>query len=282
MKKYSQFISESNLQEGFFKNLVNKVGSFLSGSKSKIQEKINKMVQIEKDFIDKSDELNYDIFYSESKKIQDPVLMNNARQKALMSRRALDAMKIAKNSEMNFAIKEIKEICGNDTSLINFYQKNKIVADSQIAQYAYEKARRFKDYEYENQFYNQWKGLEAESKKYKAETPYKEEVYLRDEGNWGIYDLPLREFTNQISGLPKADIAEMLEDIAALKYEMDRDYKKKSEELKELRAISYRSGDIQTFQMAKSRNEDLKDEYRRNSNSINQKITILRNRLKNI
>ncbi len=82
MKKYSEFISESNLNEGFFKNLFSRIGSFLSGSKSKIQERIDKMVSIEKDFIEKSDELNYDIFYSESKKTQDPVLLNNAKQKA--------------------------------------------------------------------------------------------------------------------------------------------------------------------------------------------------------
>lgn len=282
MKSYSQFISENNLNEGFFKNLINKVGSFLSGSKSKIQEKINKMVQIEKDFLDKSDELNYDIFYSESKKLPDPVLMNNARQKAAMSRRALDAMKIAKNSEMNFLTKEIKEICGNDTSLINFYQKRKIVADSELAQYAYEKARRFKDYEYENTFYNQWKDLESEAKKYKSEPVYPQDQNFREEGNWGMYDLSLREFTSQISGLPKVDIAEMLEDIAALKYQMDQEYKRKNEELKEIRSLSYRSGDIQTFQMAKTRNEALKDEYKRNTWSINQKISVLKNRLKNI
>jgi|688.fasta_scaffold78875_3 hypothetical protein len=282
MKKYQEFISEGNVNEGFFKNLINKVGSFLSGSKSKIQEKINKMAEVEKDFIDKSDELNYDIFYSDSKKPQDPVLLNNARQKAAMSKRALEAMRIAKNAEINFIIKEIKEICGNDTSLINFYQKRKIVADSELAQYAYEKARKFKDYEYENSFYNQWKNLETEAKKYKSEPVYSDEPSFGSEGNWGMYDLPFREFTNQISGLPKADIAEMLEDAATIKYQMDRDFRIKSEELKELRAISYRSGDMQTFQMAKVRNEDLKSEYKRNSALLNNKISALRNRLKNI
>lgn len=282
MKKYSEFISKNNLNEGFVKNLVNRLGSFVKGSKSKIQEKINKMVEIEKDFIDKSDQLNYDIFYSESKKPQDPVLLNNAKQKAAMSKRALEAMRIAKNSEMNLILKQIKEICGEDTNLINFYQKRKVIADSDLAQYAYEKARKFKDYEYENTFYNQWKELESDAKKYRSEPIYPDDTDFREKESWGMYDLPLRDFTNQISGLPKADIAEMLEDVAALKYKMEEEFKKEALELRDLRARSYRAGDIQTFNLAKNKHEALKSEHKKNTIAINNKISVLRNRLKNI
>lgn len=282
MKKYSEFILESNLNEGFFKNLFSRIGSFLSGSKSKIQERVDKMVSIEKDFIEKSDELNYDIFYSESKKTQDPVLLNNAKQKAMMSKRALDSMRIAKNAEMNLLVKEIGEICGKDPYLINFYQKRKTVADSDIAQYAYEKAKRFRDTEYENVFYNQWKSLDTEAQKYRNEPIFKEETYLDGNGDLGMFDLSLREFTSQITGLPKADIAQLLDDAAAIKFAMEEDYRKKNMELKDLRSRSYKSGDIQTLQIARNKYEELKNEHKKNIIAINNKISVLKNRLKNI
>lgn len=282
MKKYSEFISESNLNEGFFKNLFSRIGSFISGSKSKIQERVDKMVSIEKDFIEKSDELNYDIFYSESKKTQDPVLLNNAKQKAMMSKRALDSMRIAKNAEMNLLVKEIGEICGKDPYLINFYQKRKTVADSDIAQYAYEKAKRFRDTEYENVFYNQWKSLDTEAQKYRNEPIFKEENYLVGNEDLGMFDLSLREFTSQITGLPKVDIAQLLDDAAAIKFAMEEDYRKKNMELKDLRSRSYKSGDIQTLQIARNKYEELKNEHKKNIIAINNKISVLKNRLKNI
>lgn len=282
MKRYSEFISESNLNEGFFKNLFSRIGSFISGSKSKIQERVDKMVSIEKDFIEKSDELNYDIFYSESKKTQDPVLLNNAKQKAMMSKRALDSMRIAKNAEMNLLVKEIGEICGKDPYLINFYQKRKTIADSDIAQYAYEKAKRFRDTEYENVFYNQWKSLDTEAQKYRNEPIFKEENYLVGNEDLGMFDLSLREFTSQITGLPKADIAQLLDDAAAIKFAMEEDYRKKNMELKDLRSRSYKSGDIQTLQIARNKYEELKNEHKKNIIAINNKISVLKNRLKNI
>lgn len=282
MKKYSEFISESNLNEGFFKNLFSRIGSFISGSKSKIQERVDKMVSIEKDFIEKSDELNYDIFYSESKKTQDPVLLNNAKQKAMMSKRALDSMRIAKNAEMNLLVKEIGEICGKDPYLINFYQKRKTIADSDIAQYAYEKAKRFRDTEYENVFYNQWKSLDTEAQKYRNEPIFKDENYLVGNEDLGMFDLSLREFTSQITGLPKADIAQLLDDAAAIKFAMEEDYRKKNMELKDLRSRSYKSGDIQTLQIARNKYEELKNEHKKNIIAINNKISVLKNRLKNI
>lgn len=282
MKKYSEFISESNLNEGFFKNLFSRIGSFISGSKSKIQERVDKMVSIEKDFIEKSDELNYDIFYSESKKTQDPVLLNSAKQKAMMSKRALDSMRIAKNAEMNLLVKEIGEICGKDPYLINFYQKRKTIADSDIAQYAYEKAKRFRDTEYENVFYNQWKSLDTEAQKYRNEPIFKEENYLVGNEDLGMFDLSLREFTSQITGLPKADIAQLLDDAAAIKFAMEEDYRKKNMELKDLRSRSYKSGDIQTLQIARNKYEELKNEHKKNIIAINNKISVLKNRLKNI
>lgn len=283
MKKYSEFISSSTVNEGFFKNLFGRIGSFLSGAKSKIQERIDKMVQIEKDFIDKSDDLNYDIFYSDSKKSNDPVIANNARQKSMMSRRALETMRIAKNSEMNLLIKEIQEICGNDTNLINFYQKKKIVADSDLAQYAYEKAKKFRDREYENVFYNQWKTLDDEAKKYRQEVDvFPNQYNAPSDLDYGMFDLPLKEFISQITGLPKSDIGQLLDDASAIKFQMEEDYRKENMELKDLRSRSYKRGDINTLQIAKNRYEELKNEHKKNIVSINNKISALKNRLKNI
>ena len=122
MKKYSDFILDDSLNEGFLKNLFGKIGSFLKGSKRSILDKISKMKDSEKEFINKSDELNYDIFSSELGRNQDP----NSRQRALMSKRALEALRLAKNGEINFIVKEVQEICGSDPSLANFYNQQKM------------------------------------------------------------------------------------------------------------------------------------------------------------
>jgi uncharacterized phosphosugar-binding protein len=51
MKKYSDFILDNSLNEGFIKNLFGKIGSFLKGSKRSILDKISKMKDAEKEFI---------------------------------------------------------------------------------------------------------------------------------------------------------------------------------------------------------------------------------------
>jgi hypothetical protein len=66
MKKYSDFILENNTNEGILKNIFGKIGSFLKGSKKSILDKISKMKNAEKDFIEKSDELRYDIFSAQN------------------------------------------------------------------------------------------------------------------------------------------------------------------------------------------------------------------------
>jgi hypothetical protein len=63
---------------------------------------------------------------------------------------------------------------------------------------------------------------------------------------------------------------------------MEEDYRKKNMELKDLRSRSYKSGDIQTLQIARTKYEELKNEHKKNIISINNKISVLKNRLKNI
>ena len=277
MKKYSDFILENSTNEGILKNIFGKIGSFLKGSKKSILDKISKMKNAEKDFIEKSDELSYDIFSAESGKEQ-----NNSgpRQKALISKRALEALRLAKNGEINFLAKEVKEICGEDISLINFYNQQKTLADTEIAQYAYEKARRFKDSDYEKDFYNQWKTLDSEVQKVKFDGV--EDGEEDAVSNLGMFDLPLKEFVSQIQGLPKSDIAQLLSDANDLKWTIADDYRKKSMTIREVKNKAYRSGDIQTFNFSREKFEEMKNIYRKANVSIDNKMSMLKNRLKNI
>jgi hypothetical protein len=275
MKKYSDFISDNSLNEGFLKNLFGKIGSFIKGSKRSILDKISKMKDAEKDFVDKSDELNYNIFSAESGKTQDPI----SRQRALMNKRALEALRIAKNGEINFIIKEIKEIYGSDPSLINFYNQQKMLADTELAQYAYDKAKKFRDSDYERDFYNQWKTLDSEVQKIKFDDTDDEDDMLN---NLGMFDLPLKEFVSQIQGLPKSDIAQLLSDANDIKWKLADDYRKKSMSIRELKNRSYRSGDMPTFNLSRERFEEMKNIYRKANISIDNKMSMLKNRLKNI
>ena len=275
MKKYSDFILENNTNEGILKNIFGKIGSFLKGSKKSILDKISKMKNAEKEFIEKSDELSYDIFSAESGKTQD----SGAKQKALISKRALEALRLAKNGEINFLAKEVKEICGEDISLINFYNQQKTLADTEIAQYAYEKARKFKDSDYEKDFYNQWKTLDSEVQRVKFDDIEDEDDAV---SNLGMFDLPLKEFVSQIQGLPKSDIAQLLSDANDLKWTIADDYRKKSMAIREVKNKAYRSGDIQTFNFSREKFEEMKNIYRKANISIDNKMSMLKNRLKNI
>jgi len=275
MKKYSDFISDNSLNEGFLKNIFGKIGSFLKGSKRAILDKISKMKDAEKEFINKSDELNYNIFSAESGKAQDV----GSKQRALMNKRALEALRLAKNGEINFIMKEVNEICGSDPSLANFYNQQKMLADTELAQYAYEKAKKFKDSDYERDFYNQWKTLDSEVQRVKFDDSNDEDDTV---SNLGMFDLPLKEFVSQIQGLPKSDIAQLLSDANDLKWKLADDYRKKSMSIRELKNRAYRSGDIPTFNFSREKFEEMKNIYRKANVSIDNKMSMLKNRLKNI
>jgi hypothetical protein len=275
MKKYSDFILENSTNEGILKNIFGKIGSFLKGSKRSILDKISKMKNAEKDFIEKSDELSYNIFSAESGNTQD----SNSRQKALINKRALEALRLAKNGEIDFLMKEVKQICGEDISLINFYNQQKTLADTEIAQYAYEKAKRFKDSDYEKDFYNQWKTLDSEVQRVKFDDIEDEDDTV---SNLGMFDLPLKEFVSQIQGLPKSDIAQLLSDANDLKWKIADDYRKKSMTIRDVKNKAYRSGDIQTFNFSREKFEEMKNIYRKANVSIDNKMSMLKNRLKNI
>ena len=197
----------------------------------------------------------------------------------MINKRAIEALRIAKNGEIDFIIKEVKEICGSDPSLVIFYNQQKMLADTELAQYAYEKAKKFKDADYEKDFYNQWKNLDSEVQKIKFDRFDDEDDAV---ANLGMFDLPLKEFVSQIQGLPKADIAQLLSDANDLKWKLADDYRKKSMSIRELKNRSYRSGDIPTFNFSREKFEEMKNIYRKANISIDNKMSMLKNRLKNI
>ena len=279
MKKYSEFISE-NVNEGFIKDLIGGIKSFIKGDKKTIMSNIEKMKEIEKDFINKSDELSYDIFYAETRMPQSSDITASARQKALMSKRALEALRISKEGEINLIIKIISKICGNNPNLIAFYNQEKSIADTEIAQYAYEKAKRFKDTEYENEFYDQWKNLENSAKKVKYDSTGLEDDTIEE--NNGMWDLSLREFTNQVMGLPKADLLDLVETGSDLRWKLADDLRIKDSSLKEFKTKAYRSGDMASYNFTKEKIAELKNKYRVAIQSIDNKVSILKGRLRNI
>ena len=279
MKKYSEFIAE-NVNEGFIKNLIGGITSFIRGDKSSIVTNVEKMKEIEKDFINKSDELSYDIFYAETRRGKTSDITASAKQKSLMSKRALDALRISKDGEINLLVKTISRICNDNPNLIAFYNQEKTSADVEIAQYAYEKAKKFKDSEYENEFYDQWKNLETSAKQIKYDSPNLEDDTIGE--NNGMWDLSLREFTNQIMGLPKADLLDLVEDGSDLRWKLADDLRIKDSSLKEFKTRSYRSGDMASYNFTKEKIAEIKNKYRVAIQSIDNKVSIVKSRLRNI
>jgi hypothetical protein len=280
MKKYSEFI-KGNLDEGFFSNIFGRIGSFIRGDKDKISEHIDRMVEVEKDFINKSDELNYNIFLGDYKTSSDPAFAVNAKQKAMMSRRAIDSMKIAKDSEINLLSKKIASICNKNQKLEEFYYMKKVEADSIIAKYAYEKAKRFKDREYEDQFYNQWKELESQNVKtkeffssYKKEDTYWE---TREDYDLAKFDYTPERFREYIRDLSSNDLKKLLGDGMTMKIDLEERLQGVFFMMKYKRPMF---GDGDLYHNWKQKNEDLKEIYRIKIATVNNKINILKDKLK--
>lgn len=281
MKKYSEFIKD-NLSEGFFSNIFGRIGSFIRGDKDKISEHINRMVEIEKDFINKSDELNYNIFLGDYKMSSDPSFVVNAKQKAMMSRRAIESMKIAKDSEINLLSKKIASICNRNQKLEEFYYLKKVEADSIIAKYAYEKAKKFKDQEYSDQFYNQWKELESQNiktKEFFSTYGTKEKYWETREVDYDIarFDYSPDKFREYINSLSSSDLKIMLEDGMAMKIDLEERLQRVFFMLKYKKPTFE---DNEAYYNWKQKNEDLKEIYRIKIATVNNKINILKDKLK--
>lgn len=277
MKKYKDFIRENKIEEGFLSNIFKGIGSFIRGDKKKIEENVARMVEVGKDFIDKSDELNYNMFLSDFKKSSDPVVLSSIKQKSLMSKRAIEALKVAKDSEVNLLVKEIKGICDKNPSLLIYYHSQKSAADAEIAKYAYEKAKNFKDAEYTDQFYNQWQDLDnqaREIKKYTSSTQEDELIYIPD-----IFNLSEREFDLEISSLPKSDVMNLFNDAKAIQFALNNEISKISIILRNKKNI-YWGTDPSSSQIPVERYEEALNKYKKDRITIDSKIAKIKKKLK--
>ena len=276
MKKYKEFIRDSKLNEGFLSNVFKGIGSFNRGDKKKISENVSRMVEIGKDFIDKSDELNYNIFVSDFKKSLDPLVASSIKQKSVMSKRAIDTLKIAKDSEVKMLANEIKSICDKNPSLLSYYHTEKTIGDAEIAKYAYEKAKQFKDYEYTDQFYSQWQDLDTQAKeikKYTSDETDEHMLVLPD-----IFNLSEREFDYEISSLPKRDVLELLDTAKTFQFELSNEIRKISMMLRNKKNIYW--GSSSSSQISMEDYEEVLNRYKKDRITIDSKIAKMKKKLK--
>jgi hypothetical protein len=280
MKNYKEFISSNKINEGFFSNIFKKIGSAFRGDKQTISNNVRKMIELEKDFINKSDELNYSIFNSEFRKSTDPVVLTNIKQKSIMSKRALEAMKSAKNAEILFLHKQISDLCKKNPGLIDYYRSEKVTADTEIAKYAYEKAKQFKDTEYEREFYNQWKNLEVEEEKTKKTVSVDFDYDIDELSDLGIFNMPDDEFLSQMSMYSRNDLNNILEEAVALKLALDEKYNIYNLKLRGYKNF-YAKSDPMSQQLFREQQARIKSDYKKNSLALNSKISILKNKLRN-
>ena len=280
MKNYKEFISSNKINESFFSNIFKKIGSAFRGDKQMISNNVRKMIELEKDFINKSDELNYSIFNSEFRKSTDPVVLTNIKQKSIMSKRALEAMKSAKNAEILFLHKQISDLCKKNPGLIDNYRSEKVTADTEIAKYAYDKAKQFKDTEYEREFYNQWKNLEVEEEKIKKTVSLDFDYDIDELSDLGIFDMPDDEFLSQINMYSRNDLNSILEEAVALKLALDEKYNTYNLKLRGYKNF-YAKADPMSQQLFREQQARIKSNYKKNSLALNSKISMLKNKLRN-
>ena len=292
MKKYKEFVKARNLSEGFISKTVKGIGSFLRGDKEAISGFLDNILTIEKEYIDKTDELGHDIFLADNKKSTDPVEATELRQKAVMSKRAIDAMTVSKNSEVSSIMSKIGKICRKNPDLLGFYKGERSMIDAKIAKYAYDKAKKFRDQKYEDDFYNIWKKAEDTSTKFRrpygeytsSDEPSKDfegddeydiEVYT----DLGSFGLSVSEFNDLINTLSKRDLESMLRDASDLKYYLDLDFDKKKSTINWKR-MSYRSSEYLDSRISKERYDKLKQAHRVAIDKILNKMSILKSKLR--
>jgi hypothetical protein len=278
MLKYKEFVS---LNEGAIGDFFRGVGNFLTGSKSKIKSLIEKLVTLEKTFIDQSDEMQFSIFKAQSpSRSQEDALLS--KQQASMSQRALDALTRAKNAEANVINNEVAKICGKDARLISYYKGLLAGANTEVAKYAYEKAKTHRDSAYSDSLHSQLKSMEAarqEAERYAAEQTGEEETKtqvkpskLRSE----LYQLPYSEFKSAAQKMDPQEIIRLIADGDVIILQMNSDYKEQMDELKGAKKGFVASKDEYGLEWADKEKQTIERNYQELKSDIEDKMTFLR------
>lgn len=278
MLKYKEFVS---LNEGVIGDFFKGVGNFITGAKPKIKDLVDKLVVIEKTFIDQSDEMQFSIFKAQapSRSQEDAIV---SRQQASMSQRALDALTRAKNSEAGVINMEISKICGKDARLINYYKGLLAGANSTIAKYAYEKAKTHKDSAYTDSLHSQLKSMEAarqEAERYAStqdqpddKPQEKKTTKLRVE----LYQLPYSEFKSAAQRMNSQEIIRLLADGEVIILQANTDYKDQMDELKGAKKGFVASKDEYGIEWAEKEKQQVEKNYQELKSDIEDKMAFLR------
>jgi len=188
--KYNEFLNEGLLDRAF-----RGVKSLLIGSKKKIRDLIDEMVRIEKDFINKTDELSYSIHMASipdiSRRSRYQEISPLLKQKGLINRRAMDALSKSKDSQIAVIQNKLERITKEDKDLIDYYNREASNADLLIAQYAYNKAKKHGDSGYSDPYMVQFREMERLRRSLgEAPTPGDSTSY-EDSYKIGYYEVPL-------------------------------------------------------------------------------------------
>lgn len=148
LPKYSEFINE---------NFIRKTVSFIKGDKNKIRSLVDQMIDVEKEYIDKTSELSYGLYMTQreytDRKYKGSSYEAMIRQKNLVARRAMDSFEKARNSQIRSLKDQIDRIVDNDKDLINYYNKEAARGDKAISDYFYKisKEQNQEGYNYQKQ-----------------------------------------------------------------------------------------------------------------------------------
>ena len=168
--KYKDFINESLLG-----SIKDGIKSALTGPKEKIKALVSKMIQVDKEFINKTDELSYNIYLAQqmdsNKRVKSPGASPLLKQKALVNKRALDSFERSRNSQIASLQDQVMRVVKKDSKLGNYYNAEAAKADKAIADHAYMVAKRHRDGAYADTYYSQFSDMEQLRKSMGVVTP---------------------------------------------------------------------------------------------------------------
>lgn len=274
---YKDFINESILG-----NAILNIKAKLAGSKAKIRENIRKIVLLEKDFIDKTDELSFTIYKSADRPTRN---RNNSisvnpllRQQALMNKRALEAARRSKDSGVNNLQTQIEVLIKGSKDLTKYYNSEATKADALIARYAYEKAKSHRDNGYADPYYNQY--LELEELRKKLDTVVLDDSQPIDMiGGLTVpkpFNLKWNDFREYVGKMELADVVQSEGEGKALKLKVEREYKKYLASQRALKAQLRKENDSIALDEAELDEEEKKTANIEFTSDLENKLELLK------
>jgi hypothetical protein len=271
--KYNDFVNEG------ITDFLGRVMGSLTGSKNKIATYVREITELERDFIDKTDELSFNIYKTSSRRTRAGKIDPITKQQELLNKRALETARRAKDTRINYLQVKISGILKKYPKLVEFYNKLAASADADIAEYAYNKAKAHRDSEYSNSYYSNFMELEALRKRYDTGVPGIETGEIDPIIGIEIpkpFNIEWGSFINYVNNMDLPDLIQAEGDGKSFKLKVDDAFRKLQAESRRNRIIYKKDGDIAAASQSEAEENSRKAMHDEWSKDFENKLELIK------